>query len=156
MPVGGELAESFAGGLRRARERRGLSQNALARGADVSPSMVNMLESGERRPTRELVLRLGQQLGLTEPETDDLLAAAGLLPTIYDRVDPTDPDLLLAAGVLGDPAIPEQERLQLRLLIRLICLRWRPGAVRLAALAEGPALGSVEVSAPRAVGDAGL
>jgi transcriptional regulator with XRE-family HTH domain len=129
--TGNYLTESFAGRLRALREARGLSQNALARAAELSPSLVNMLEGGARRPTAEITRRLARALGLSEDGADELLALAGSLPLAFERISPADPDLLLLARVLGDEAIPADERRQLRALIRVACLRWRPRLVDL-------------------------
>lgn len=115
----------FALLLRRYRERRGLSQNSLGRAVELSASMINMLERDERRPTREMIRRIARALELSTTETDEFLLAGGQLPLVYDTVSPADPDLLSIAGILGNLALPERERNQLRLLIRLITLRWR-------------------------------
>lgn len=115
--------------LREARERRGLSQKELAHAVGLSPAMMNYLESGERRPGRETVLRLASALGLDEPSTDRLLVAGGHLPAAYDRTPPSDPDLVALAGVLGDERIPPEERATLRLMLRLALTRWRPELV---------------------------
>ncbi len=115
----------FAALLRRHRDRRGLSQSAVGRAVELSASMINMLERDERRPTREMIRRLARAFELNSAETDEFLLAGEQLPLIYDTVSPSDPDLLSIAGILGDSALPERERDQLRLLIRLITLRWR-------------------------------
>lgn len=125
------MPESFGGRLRTLREARALSQNGLARAAELSPSLVNMLEGGDRQPTAEVTRRLARALGLDEADSDDLLALAGQLPLAYDRISPADPDLLLLAQVLGDGSIPSEERRQLRALVRIACARWRPSAVDL-------------------------
>ena len=61
------------------REYRGLSQGQLAKAAEVNISYINRLESGERRPTREMVLKIGQGLNLREGDVrlDRLLQSAG-------------------------------------------------------------------------------
>ena len=125
------MPESFGDRLRALREARALSQNALARAAKLSPSLVNMLEGGDRQPTAEVTRRLARALGLDAGDTDDLLSLAGQLPLVYDRISPADPELLLLAQVLGDEGIPAEERRQLRALVRVACARWRPSAVDL-------------------------
>lgn len=125
------MPESFGDRLRALREARALSQNALARAAELSPSLVNMLEGGDRQPTADGTRRLARALGLNTVDTDDLLALAGQLPLAYDRISPADPELLLLAQVLGDESIPADERRQLRALVRVACARWRPAAVDL-------------------------
>lgn len=130
------MPEGFAERFRSLREARSLSQNALARAAELSPSLVNMLEGGDRRPTAEITRRLVRALDLGETEADELLVLAGLLPLAYDLISPADPDLLLVARVLGDETIPAAERRQLRAAVRVACLRWRPLAVDLDRLFE--------------------
>lgn len=130
------MPESFGDRLRALREARALSQNALARAAELSPSLANMLEGGDRRPTADITRRLARALGLDEADTDDLLALAGQLPLAYDRISPADPDLLLIAQVLGDESIPTEERRQLRAIVRVACVRWRPGAADLDSLLD--------------------
>lgn len=125
------MPESFGDRLRALREAKALSQNALARAAELSPSLVNMLESGDRRPTAEITRRLARALGLGGADVDALLALAGQLPLAYDSISPADPDLLLLAQVLGDASIQARERRQLRALVRVACARWRPDAVDL-------------------------
>ncbi len=130
-PTGEDMPKSFGDRLRALREARALSQNALARAAELSPSLVNMLEGGDRQPTAEVTRRLARALGLDAASTDDLLALAGQLPLAYDLISPADPDLLLFAQVLGDESIPAEERRQLRALLRVACVRWRADAVDL-------------------------
>ena len=135
-PIGDDMPEGFGERLRALREARSLSQNGLARAAELSPSLVNMLEGGDRRPTAEITRRLARALDLDEADSDALLALAGQLPFAYDRISPADPDLLLLARVLGDAGIPPDERRQLRALVRVACARWRPDAVDLDHLLE--------------------
>jgi transcriptional regulator with XRE-family HTH domain len=116
---------SFATLLRAFRELRGLSQNGLARAVGVSPSTINMLESSGRRPSRELVLKLALELGLSGAETDELLIASGLLPTSIDHISPADTDLLMVARILADESIPVADRLRYRQLLRLLTQGWR-------------------------------
>ena len=122
------MPESFATVLRRCRDRSGVPQKSLAQQVGLSPSMIALLELAERRPTRQQILRIATALALTATEADELLLAGGQLPSVYDRISPADPDLLLLADVLGDLGIPEQDKLRLRLLLRLECQRWRPEA----------------------------
>ncbi|MDV6292589.1 helix-turn-helix domain-containing protein [Rhodococcus aetherivorans] len=66
--------------LRHWRERRGLSQLALANRAEVSARHVSFLETGRSRPTRTMLLRLADQLDIPLRERNSLLLAAGLAP----------------------------------------------------------------------------
>ncbi len=101
--------------LRQYRERAGISQNALGKRTGIHPSMINRMESGEREPARrEQIEALARGLGLTPSETDELLAAAGQLPTAIERLGAGHPLLVLVATVLTDERIPPAERERFR------------------------------------------
>ncbi len=70
-------AESFGVALRAARERAGLTQTALAHLIERSTSLISLLESGQRRPTRENVGEISRALGLTGDEEIALFQAGG-------------------------------------------------------------------------------
>lgn len=63
--------------LRRLRESRGLSQMSLSLAADVSARHLSFLETGRSQPGRDVLLRLGAALELTDDELSGLLAAGG-------------------------------------------------------------------------------
>jgi transcriptional regulator with XRE-family HTH domain len=117
-PAAGPVPAGLPGLLASLRRRGGLSQNALARLADVSPSTVNNLESGQRHPTRELSLQIARSLGLAPAETDTLLVAARHAPDLTDRISPADPDLRLVVAILADDSLPPDRREHFRALIR--------------------------------------
>jgi transcriptional regulator with XRE-family HTH domain len=71
--------------LRRWRERRRLSQLALAAEADVSARHVSFLETGRARPSREMLLRLAEHLEIPLRERNALLVAAGYAPAYPER-----------------------------------------------------------------------
>jgi transcriptional regulator with XRE-family HTH domain len=71
---------SFASRLRWWRERRGLSQLALAGTADISQRHLSFLELGRTAPSREMVLRLAAALDLPLRQQNGLLLAAGFAP----------------------------------------------------------------------------
>src|SRR5260370_40773612 len=71
---------SFASRLRWWRQRRGLSQVALAHVAEIAQRHVSLLESGRTAPSREMVLRLAAALDLPFREQNALLLAAGFAP----------------------------------------------------------------------------
>ncbi len=122
----GEGPSEFQSLLRRFRERAGLSQNGLAERAGRDPGTINRLESGKRAPVnRELIEALAEGLGLAPEERDQLLAAAGHVPTPFARLGLADPDLRLVAELLSDEAVPEEERREFRLALRLAARRWR-------------------------------
>ena len=59
--------------LREAREAAGLSMNAVAQRAGVSHSTISRIESDQRNPSVELVVRIAEAIGVSLP---DLLAKA--------------------------------------------------------------------------------
>ena len=77
---------TFATRLRRWRERRGLSQLALANVAEVSQRHVSFLEMGRTQPSREMVLRLAGALDLPLRQHNALLLAAGFAPVWRESV----------------------------------------------------------------------
>ena len=70
----------FGGHLKEWRRRRGLSQLDLALQADVSQRHISFIETGRSRPSREMVLHLGQALEVPPREQNVLLLAAGHAP----------------------------------------------------------------------------
>ncbi|MEM9068467.1 MAG: helix-turn-helix domain-containing protein [Myxococcota bacterium] len=75
----------FGQQLRFWRERRALSQLALASRAETTPRYVSFLETGRARPGREVVLRLASSLDLAIRDQNALLVAAGLPPAFAER-----------------------------------------------------------------------
>lgn len=67
------------------RERRRLSQLALAMQAEVSTRHLSFVESGRAAPSRELVLHLAEQLEVPLRERNRLLLAAGYAPAFAER-----------------------------------------------------------------------
>src|SRR5437588_11727925 len=89
-----DSAAALAERLRKARERAGLSQRALARGI-CTPAYVSRLEKGERIPSLQLLRQLADRLGADADElasgvprpTEDPLAAADLALRLGERDD---------------------------------------------------------------------
>lgn len=81
--------------LREWRQRRRLSQLALALKANVSQRHLSFVESGRAQPSREMVLHLAEQLGVPLRERNRLLLAAGYAPVFAER--PLDDPALDAA-----------------------------------------------------------
>ena len=71
--------------LREWRAKRKLSQLALSLAADVSQRHVSFVESGRTRPSREMVLRLAEQLDMPLRERNRLLLAAGFAPSFPEH-----------------------------------------------------------------------
>ncbi|WP_030258386.1 MULTISPECIES: helix-turn-helix domain-containing protein [Streptomyces] len=78
--------------LRGWRERRQLSQLQLALRADSSARHLSFVENGRSRPSRELVLRLAEQLDVPVRERNTLLLAAGYAPH-YPETPLDDPSM---------------------------------------------------------------
>jgi transcriptional regulator with XRE-family HTH domain len=115
----------FGEALRRFRVARGRSQASLAAAAGVDRSYVNRLETGERgAPALPAVEALAEALALTDPEADQLLAAAGQLPRSLRALGPADPTLLLLAQRLTDPQLSPAARAALRATVGFIARHW--------------------------------
>ena len=71
--------------LRDWRQRRRLSQLALATDADISQRHLSFLESGRSLPSRDMILRLAEQLDVPLRERNAILIAAGFAPIYRDR-----------------------------------------------------------------------
>lgn len=95
----GSLPATFSTQLRRWRQRRRLSQLALALEADISQRHVSFLEAGKAQPSRGMVLRLAEALALPLRESNALLVAADFAP-IYRQRRLDAPELAAARGAI--------------------------------------------------------
>ena len=78
--------------LRDWRRRRRLSQLDLALDAEISARHLSFVETGRSRPSRDMVLRLAERLGVPLRERNAMLLAAGFAPAFESkRLD--DPEL---------------------------------------------------------------
>ena len=93
--------------LREWRERRRLSQLALALDADVSARHVSFLETGRARPSREMLIRLAERLDVPLRERNTLLLAAGFAPAYAER--PLDDPALSAVRASIDRVLAGHE-----------------------------------------------
>src|SRR3954454_19801554 len=82
----------FGARLRLWRRRRGLSQLSLAGQVGSTGRHISFLETGRSRPSRQMVLRLADTLGVGLAEANELLHAAGL-PATYPRAGLDSVDL---------------------------------------------------------------
>jgi len=71
--------------LRDWRQRRRLSQLDLACEANISPRHLSFVETGRSMPSREMILRLADQLQIPVRERNVLLVAAGYAPIFVER-----------------------------------------------------------------------
>jgi transcriptional regulator with XRE-family HTH domain len=78
--------------LRSWRERRRLSQMDLALEAEVSTRHLSFVETGRSVPSRDMVLRLAEQLDLPLRERNQLLLAGGYAP-VYSQAPLDAPEL---------------------------------------------------------------
>src|SRR3954453_12114968 len=84
--------------LREWRERRRRSQLDLALDAEVSTRALSFVETGRSAPSREMVLRLAEQLDVPLRERNSLLLAAGYAPVYSEsRLDAAPMAEVLAA-----------------------------------------------------------
>jgi transcriptional regulator with XRE-family HTH domain len=67
------------------RQRRRLTQLDLALKADTSPRHISFVETGRSTPSREMILRLAEQLDIPLRERNQLLLAAGYAPAFRER-----------------------------------------------------------------------
>jgi transcriptional regulator with XRE-family HTH domain len=88
--------------LREWRNRRGMSQMALAMAAEISARHLSFLESARARPSPAMVLRLAEALDLPLRERNGLLVAAGFAPHYGDNdwLSPQMAELRQAAQLL--------------------------------------------------------
>ena len=71
--------------LREWRQRRHLSQLDLAVDAEISARHLSFMETGRAAPSREMVLKLAEQLDVPLRERNVLLVAAGFAPAFPQR-----------------------------------------------------------------------
>ncbi|WP_181019945.1 helix-turn-helix domain-containing protein [Nonomuraea typhae] len=77
--------ESFGDLLRSWRQRRRVSQLDLAIEAEVSARHISFLETGRARPSREMVMKLAEELDVPLRHRNRLLVAAGFAPVFRER-----------------------------------------------------------------------
>lgn len=91
MPVGAMIREW--------RRQRRLSQLDLASEAEISQRHLSFVESGRSKPSREMILKLSEQLALPLRERNRLLVAGGFAPGFPER-PLSDPSLAAARGAV--------------------------------------------------------
>lgn len=85
--------------LREWRQRRRLSQLALASDAEISQRHLSFVESGRAAPSRDMVLRLAEFLSIPLRDRNALLVAGGFAPAYAERALDA-PDLTAARAVV--------------------------------------------------------
>jgi transcriptional regulator with XRE-family HTH domain len=81
--------------LREWRQRRRMTQMELALEADISPRHLSFLETGRAQPSRQMLIRLSNELEIPLRERNALLVSAGFAPLYRER---TLGDAALAAA----------------------------------------------------------
>jgi transcriptional regulator with XRE-family HTH domain len=143
-------ATSFGPRVRGWRERRGLSQLALASAAETTQRHLSFLESGRTAPSRTMVLRLAAALDLPLRQQNGLLLAAGFAPAWRER-DLAAPELAQVNRAL-DFMLAQQEPYPAFVVDRRWnLLRANGGAARLTEFLLGPAPPPPPGAAPPAV-----
>ncbi|WP_374471907.1 helix-turn-helix domain-containing protein [Phenylobacterium sp.] len=71
--------------LRQWRQRRRMSQLDLALEAEISTRHLSFVETGRAQPSREMILRLAEQLDVPLRERNVILVAAGFAPVFRER-----------------------------------------------------------------------
>ena len=131
-------ASNFGGRLRWWRERRGLSQLALAASAETTQRHLSFLESGRTAPSRTMVLRLSDALALPLRQQNALLLAAGFAPAWRER-DLAAPELAQVNRALQFMLDQQEPYPAFVVDRRWTLLRANAGAARLVEFLLGPA-----------------
>lgn len=87
------MDNAFGSQLRTWRDRRRMSQLELGLTANVSARHISFLETGRARPSRPMVMMLGDVLDVPRASRNALLNAAGFAPA-YERRDWSDEDMV--------------------------------------------------------------
>jgi transcriptional regulator with XRE-family HTH domain len=90
----GQLDSLYGSALREWRGKRKLSQLELSLSANVSARHIAFLETGRARPSRSMVMQLGEALEVPRAERNRMLDAAGFRPAWVARplsADDLDP-----------------------------------------------------------------
>jgi transcriptional regulator with XRE-family HTH domain len=98
-PTAGTNGTSFGGLLKGWRGRRGVSQLELALAARTTQRHLSFIESGRAAPSRDMILRLSEALGIPFRQQNALLLAAGYAPAWRER-DLSAPDLAMVNTAL--------------------------------------------------------
>jgi transcriptional regulator with XRE-family HTH domain len=80
-----QTQQTFGDHLRAWRQRRRMSQLALATEAGISTRHLSFVETGRAAPSRDMVLQLAERLDLPLREQNTLLIAAGFAPRFGER-----------------------------------------------------------------------
>jgi transcriptional regulator with XRE-family HTH domain len=85
LPAMMEISPPVGSMLREWRQRRRMTQMDLALGAAVSPRHLSFVETGRAQPSREMLIRLSNELEIPLRERNALLVSAGFAPLYRER-----------------------------------------------------------------------
>lgn len=119
----------FAQLLKQHRESIRMSQSRLAEVAGFDHSYVSRLESGNRTPTRDAVIKLAEALGLEPEQRDNLLASAGYMPQRVESLLADEPILTEVLRLLQSHDVPEAVRHDVRQMLQLVVKQARLAAL---------------------------
>lgn len=119
------------------RNRRGLSQLDLALAAGTTQRHLSFIESGRAAPSRDMILRIAQTMGVPLRQQNALLLAAGYAP-VWGQRDLSAPDLVMIDKAL-DHMLRQHEPYPAFVVDRWWnLLRANRGAARLTEFLLGP------------------
>jgi transcriptional regulator with XRE-family HTH domain len=99
QPESGAKESGFGRLLKEWRNRRGLSQLALALAARTTQRHVSFIESGRACPSRDMILRIAETINIPLRQQNTMLLAAGYAPVWSER-DLSAPDLAMVNTAL--------------------------------------------------------
>lgn len=115
--------------LKQYREAVRMSQSRLAEVAGFDHSYVSRLESGNRTPTREAVIKLAEALAVSAEQRDNLLATAGYMPDRVESLLADEPVLTEVLRLLQSREVPEAVRHDVRQMLQLLVKQARLAAL---------------------------
>lgn len=111
--------ELFGQRLKALREDKQLSQSELARMIDASPALVNLMESGQRKPSLATLRDLADQLDTSidylvgradKPTTDQVPVGNGPVASAYRKLVTLPPDKVEQLDGLMDAMRKQEQR----------------------------------------------
>ena len=128
---------SFAVKLKWWREHRGLSQLELSGRAEISQRHLSFLELGRATPSRHMVLRLAEALGVPLRQHNALLLAAGFAPA-WRETELGAPELAQIASAVDYMLAHQEPYPAVAVDVRWNLIKANGAAVRLVEFLVGP------------------
>lgn len=121
-------ARAFGRIVRALRLGAGRSLKSVATAAGIDAAYLFRVERGAGGapvvPRRAVALAIGQALGLSGAELDDLLVRAGYAPESVLRLGGWDSTLAAVTSVLLDPGVAEEARAAFREFVEVAARHW--------------------------------